>query len=492
MGVQLAGRRLDVDLLARELGNWRTSNASGPAYQGLSDGLRMLIVDGRLPVGAQLPSERSLADALRVSRTTVTAAYTQMRDDGYLRARQGARSTTALPVAPSAAARTSVGTASAGFAGTRAANLAAATLAAPAAAVSHAFTEAAGDVTPYLRDIGIEMVGVAPLREAIAERYCRRGLPTEPDEVVVTTGALHAIGLIMATYTQPGDRVLVEQPTYHGALAAMASRGLRPVPVAMTHDGWELDAIDAAVRQLSPNLAYLIPDNHNPTGMTLPAAGRRRLAQIIAETRTRTIVDETITDMWLDEAVPPPLAAAMTSRRDLVLTVGSMSKSCWGGLRIGWIRAERSALTTIGATRPAIDMGTPIVEQLAAARLLAQADDLLPERRDTLRARRALLLALLEEHLPDWRPDPSRGGMSLWVRLPAPMSTALSAAAARMGLDIPPGPRFGVDGTLERFIRVPYTLPDDQLTEAIELLARAWRRVTGTGAGGSDVGAVVV
>jgi DNA-binding transcriptional MocR family regulator len=484
MSVELAGRRLDVDLLARELGNWRTSSGSGPAYQGLSDGLRMLLVDGRLPVGAQLPSERALADALRVSRTTVTAAYTQMRDDGYLNGRRGARSTTALPVAAASATPA--------IAETAAANLSAATLCAPVAAVSRAFVEAAEQVTPYLHDIGIDLVGVPPLRAAIAERYCARGLPTDPAEIVVTTGALHAIGLILATYTQPGDRVLVEQPTYHGALATMATRGIRPVPVAMTHDGWELDAVDAAVRQLSPNLAYLIPDNHNPTGMTLPPAGRRRLAQIIAETRTRTIVDETITDMWLDESVPPPLAASMTSRRDLVLTVGSMSKSCWGGLRVGWIRAERSALTTIGAMRPAIDMGTPIVEQLAAARLLSQADELLPERRETLRARRALLLALLEQHLPDWRPDPSKGGMSLWVRLPAPMSTALSAAASRLGLEIPPGPRFGVDGTLERFIRVPYTLPDQQLTEAIELLARAWRSITGAGATAGDVGAVVV
>ena len=226
--------------------------------------------------------------------------------------------------------------------------------------------------------------------------------------------------------------------------------------------------------------------------MTLPPAGRTRLAQIIAETRTRTIVDETITDMWLDEAVPPPFAASMTGRRDLVLTVGSMSKSCWGGLRIGWIRAERSTLTTIGALRPAIDMGTPIVEQLAAARLLGRAEELLPERRETLRARRALLLRLLEEHLPDWRPAPGKGGMSLWVRLPAPMSSALSAAASRMGLEIPPGPRFGVDGTLERFIRVPFTLPDEQLTEAIELLARAWRSVTGVHTGGAEPQAVVV
>ena len=479
------GRRLDVDLLARELGNWRTSSASGPAYQGLADGLRMLIVDGRLPVGAQLPSERVFADALRVSRTTVTAAYTQMREDGYLNGRRGARSTTALPVtAPSGSIAPPAAAVST--------NLAAATLAAPAAAVAEAFAEAARDVTPYLHDIGIELVGVPPLREAIAERYCVRGLPTESDQIVVTTGALHAIGLILATYTQAGDRVLVEQPTYHGALAAMASRELRPVPVAMTQDGWELDAVDAAVRQLSPSLAYLIPDNHNPTGRTLPPAGRRRLAQLIADARTRTVIDESITDMWLDEAVPAPLAASMTTRRDLLLTVGSMSKSCWGGLRIGWIRAERSTLTSIGALRPAIDMGTPIVEQLAAARLLAQADDLLPERRETLRARRALLLALLAEHLPDWQPDPGKGGMSLWVRLPAPMSSALSAAASRMGLEIPPGPRFGVDGTLERFIRVPYTLPDDQLIAAIELLARAWRSVTGAYTGGVEARAVIV
>ena len=462
-----------MDLLARELGHWRTSSNSGPAYQGLADGLRMLIVDGRLPVGAQLPSERALADALRVSRTTVTAAYTQMRDDGYLNGRRGARSITALPLTP-AAVPASAEPASV--------NLAAATLAAPAAAVSQAFTEAAQEVTPYLHDIGIELAGVAPLRAAIAERYCGRGLPTHPDEIMVTTGALHAISLIMATYIQPGDTVLVEQPTYHGALATMATRGIRPVPVAMTRHGWELDAIEAAIRQLSPSLAYLVPDNHNPTGMTLPVPERKRLAHIIAETRTRTIIDETITDIWLDEQVPAPFAASMATRRDLVLTVGSMSKSCWGGLRIGWIRAERSTLTTVAALRPAIDMGTAIVEQLAAARLLRIADDLLPERRDILRARRALLLRLLDEQLPDWQPHPGKGGMSLWVRLPAPMSSALSAAASRMGLEIPPGPRFGVDGTLERFIRVPYALPDEQLSEAVALLARAWRSVTGSAA----------
>ncbi len=472
MTVEIPARALDVDLVARELGNWRTSSRSGPAYYGLADAIRLLIVDGRIPVGARLPSERAMADTLRVSRTTVTAAYAQLREDGYLNARRGTRSTTALPVAPVARTETASPTMS----------LAAAALSAPAAAVSEAFVEATHDVTPYLHKVGHELVGVDVLREAVAERYCERGLPTEPDEVLITTGALHAVNLILTTYVQPGDRVLVEQPTYHGALSSIATAGARPVPVAMTEDGWELDALQSAVHQLSPSLAYLIPDNQNPTGLTMPARDRKRLAAIIAETRTRTIIDETILDMWLDEQVPEPMAAAMTTRRDLVLTVGSMSKSFWGGLRVGWIRAERATIATIAALRPSIDMGTPVLEQFAAARLLAQRDELLPERREILRARRAFLLSLLDRHLPDWEPGGGAGGMSLWVRLPAPMSTALSAAASRMGLELPAGPRFGVDGTLERFVRVPYALPEEELSAAIELLARAWHSVTGSSA----------
>ncbi|MBO0677362.1 PLP-dependent aminotransferase family protein [Mycolicibacterium sp. S2-37] len=475
MTVDIPVRALDVDRLARELGNWRTASASGPVYQGLADGIRMLIVDGRLPVGSRLPSERALADALRVSRTTVTAAYAQLRDEGYLHARRGARSITALPPGAVATRHAAGGTPNAGLI-----NLANAAMAAPAEAVHAAYTAAAQQVAPYLHGVGIELAGLTPLREAIAARYCARGLPTEPDEIMVTTGALHAIGLILATYTEPGDRVLVEQPTYHGAIAAISTAGARPVPVALAEDGWDLGAVHAAVRQLAPSLAYVVPDNHNPTGLTMPEPQRHELAALVAETRTRTIVDETMSEVWLDRPGPPPVAAMMTKRRDLVLTTGSMSKSFWGGLRIGWIRADRVTLATVAALRPSIDMGTPILEQLAAAELLRIADDVLPERREILRTRRALMLSLLDRRLPDWQPCPGGGGLALWVRLPAPMSSALSAAASRMGLDIPPGPRFGVDGSLERFVRIPYTLPPDEMAEAVDLLARVWATVTGT------------
>lgn len=458
-----------MDLLARELGNWRTSSSTGPAYLGLADAIRLLIVDGRVPVGSRLPSERALADVLRVSRTTVTAAFTALREDGYLNARRGARSTAALPPRPDAPATPGAPTVS----------LAAAALSAPSAAVLDAFADAARDITPYLAKVGHELSGVSALRAAVAERYTARGLPTDPAQIMITTGAQHALGLILAAFTQSGDRVLVEQPTYHGALSAISAAGARAVPVALHENGWELDAVHAAIRQLAPVLAYTIPDSHNPTGFTMPPEERNRLGHIISETRTRTIVDESIMDMWLDAPPPAPLAASIPSRHDLVLTVGSMSKSFWGGLRIGWIRAEPATLATIAAIRQAVDLGTPILEQLAAARLLAIRDEILPERRELLQARRAHLLELLARRLPDWWPGPGRGGMSLWIQLPAPMSTALSAAASRLGLDLPAGPRFGVDGTLERFVRVPYALPEPQLEEAVDLMARAWQSITG-------------
>ncbi len=215
----------------------------------------------------------------------------------------------------------------------------------------------------------------------------------------------------------------------------------------------------------------------------MPPADRKRICDIVAETRTRTVVDETLTDVWLDTPMPPPVAASMSSRTDLLITIGSMSKSFWGGMRIGWIRAEPSVLATIRAIRPSIDLGTSVIEQLAAARLLTlRADDVLPERREILKGRRTLLLNLLEQHLPEWRPLPGTGGMSLWVQLPAPVSSAMCASASRLGgVELPPGPRFGVDGTLERFVRIPFALPEkNELTEAIELLGRAWRSITGS------------
>jgi DNA-binding transcriptional MocR family regulator len=169
--------------------------------------------------------------------------------------------------------------------------------------------------------------------------------------------------------------------------------------------------------------------------------------------------------------------AAYDPTGDTVITTGSMSKAFWGGLRIGWIRANPMLVHRLGVARATVDLSSPVVEQLVAAELLADADALLDAHRAALRERRDALAAALQATLPEWRFERPRGGLALWVELEAPRSSALAAVADRHGVRVAAGPRFGVDGAFERFVRVPYTLPEPLLTTAVERLSVAWRSV---------------
>ena len=151
-----------------------------------------------------------------------------------------------------------------------------------------------------------------------------------------------------------------------------------------------------------------------------------------------------------------------------------MSKGYWGGLRIGWIRAAPAVIDRLVAARGCLDLASPVIEQLVAAELLAHADEILPRQRDLFRARRDALAAALPSA---WRFTLPSGGLCLWVELDAPRSTALAAIADHHGVRVAAGPRFGVDGAFERFVRLPYALPEPVLVEAVSRLAVAWRAV---------------
>jgi DNA-binding transcriptional MocR family regulator len=151
-----------------------------------------------------------------------------------------------------------------------------------------------------------------------------------------------------------------------------------------------------------------------------------------------------------------------------------MSKGFWAGLRIGWIRAAPATVARLVGARASLDLAGPVIEQLASAELLARADAILPARRAELRARRDALAAALP---PAWHAPLPPGGLTLWVELDAPRSTALAAVADRHGVRVAAGPRFGVDGAFERFVRLPYTLPEPVLAEAAARLQLAWRAV---------------
>ncbi|MFH5208415.1 PLP-dependent aminotransferase family protein [Antrihabitans sp. NCIMB 15449] len=479
----MAMRVLGVSSLTRDLGQWRqgrhddsasSRKSSKPAYQALADNIRLLIHDGRVPLGVALPSERDLASALALSRTTITSTYSLLREDGYLISRQGSRSTVALP--SGATPNGLMFQATVAKPDRPAVDMSYAALPAPPE-VEGAYAAALQALPAYLPSHGMEPIGIAVLREAIAARYRARGLPTEPEQIMVTLGAQHALRLLIAALTSPGERVLIEHPTYPNGIEAIRNAGARPVPVALRPEdgnsgGWDLDGIRSAARQTAAKMAYFVPDFHNPTGLCLDDHGRAELARIARETRMTIVVDESMAELNLD--VEPPTPVASFARGSEVVTIGSASKSFWGGLRVGWIRANPALVTRLAGTRSAVDLGTPIMDQLATAHLLADADAILNARRNLLRRQRDSLLTALTDHLPEWRPLNGSGGMSLWVQLPSPVSTSLAATAPNFGVLLAAGPRFGVEGAFERFIRLPYAQTDADLCLAVSALAAAY------------------
>ncbi len=181
------------------------------------------------------------------------------------------------------------------------------------------------------------------------------------------------------------------------------------------------------------------------------------------------VIDETFIELNLDDVAMPPPAASFGDMR--TITIGSLSKPVWGGLRIGWLRADPSTVQRIAALRAITDMASPVLEQLVAVGVFESLDAIVAERKVLLRARRSALMDALDEHAPAWKYSRPRGGLFLWVELPSATATSLSVRARERGVHFTPGPRFGAAGLLDRYLRLPFTLPPDQLRRAVEVLA---------------------
>ncbi|EOW6618353.1 PLP-dependent aminotransferase family protein [Cronobacter dublinensis] len=462
-------RRTGSASLLRLLGRWQQEHSRLPVYRQLAQALRLVILDGRLPLASRLPGERELAGALGVSRTTIASALGLLRDEGFLISRHGAGSAIALP-AGSASVPTLTGSGGA-------LDLSTAALSA-GPEVLEACQRAVAQLPDYLSHTGYDPHGLLRLREIIAARYGARGLPTSADQVMLVNGAVSGFALVLRLLTGPGDRVVVDNPTYPLAIAAIRGASCRPVPVSMTAQGWDPDGLAATFAQTSPRLAYLIPDYHNPTGCCMDAATRERVAAAAAASRTTLVVDETMVDLWYENAPPPPLAA-FGAEHD-VITLGSAGKSFWGGLRLGWIRASARTIASLVQMRDTLDLGSPLLEQLAVATLMEDSPRFLPPRRAALKARRDACLDAMQRYFPQWRSPRPEGGLSFWVELPCPLATRFAASAEGLGIHLGAGNRFGVDGAFERYLRMPFTLETERLEEAFSRLQPLWQQLMET------------
>ncbi|MGC5011216.1 PLP-dependent aminotransferase family protein [Streptosporangium sp. DT93] len=475
------------ELIAR-LGRW--SSGRGPLYVLLAARLRALVDDGELRPGTRLPPDRELARSLAVGRGTVVAAYDLLQQEGRVVRRQGSgtRVCAAQHLPPGIAGvngGSTHGTSTGDTGGTTANPLLLHLLDPPESVVllscaapeepppilAEAYLEAVARLGRIRHDIGYHPAGYPELRERIASYYRARGVLTSPGQILVTNGAQQALTLLANLLLSPGDTVLTEAPTYPGALESFREAA------ALFRTAADAEEFGAALAD-RPALGYLIPTCHNPTGTIMPPLVRRRLAALAAEHDVPLVEDEVPAELCFSGETPPPLAHYGDGRR--IITVGSLSKLVWGGLRVGWIRAASPVISRLVRLRAVHDLGGEIVGQLAATRLISQVERLREDRITVLRRRHDHLLGELAARLPSWRAEPALGGQTIWVRLPAGDAGAFAQVALRHGVAVPQGRSFDPSGGHGDHLRLPFLSQEDRLTESVASLAAAWRDYDGT------------
>lgn len=471
---------MEARALANSFGTWAAGK--GSLQHKLTSALVRAIRLGLLAPGMRLPSERSLAEALSLSRTTVVSAYDNLREEGWIESRTGS--------------------------GTRVSPRSGAVLAARSAAQAGvlesspllgllAHHEQADMVdfalgSPYALDLPVERfalsaeeyrstvqdhryypMGVAALRHAIAQRYTRLGLPTAPEQVLVTNGAQQGIALCAALFLQRGDTVLVEDPAYFGALDAFLTVGARMSPLPVEVGGVRPSVLRDRITATAARLVYLTPTFQNPTGAVMPRAARKEIAQISHELGVAVIDDCTIADIVLDGVAPPPISTH--DPNGMVITLGSLSKLVWAGLRMGWIRANEATIQRLARIKSAADLGSSILTQRIAARIVDALDDFQKTRRMQLQPRRDLLAKLLARKLPEWKFRVPSGGLFLWVELPSGDAREYAQVALRQGVVVLPGPLMSVSESHRRLLRLPFLAPPETLALGVERMTAAWR-----------------
>ena len=314
------------------------------------------------------------------------------------------------------------------------------------------------------------------LRMSVANRLCARGLTTEPDDLLITGGSQQALTLLATALLEPGDVVLVEDPTYLAALQCFAFTGARVVPVPSDEEGIDPAALEELVIRERPKLLYVIPTFQNPTGRTLPAARRAQVAEI-AERHGLWIAEDDPYGELRFEGAHEPQIAALEPAADRTVLLGSFSKVMAPGLRLGWLRAPAAMLRACVIAKQAADLHTSTVDQAAAARYLADRDlDAHLDRvRTAYRARRDALLDGLAGTLPAgsmWnRPA---GGMFVWVRLPAGHdATGLLRTAITHDVAYVPGAPFFAADAEPGALRMSFTThTPEEITEGLTRLAK--------------------
>ncbi|MFH8371584.1 PLP-dependent aminotransferase family protein [Streptomyces sp. NPDC018031] len=466
------------------LGDW--SQGPGPLYRRLADALARLIGEGALPAGGRLPSERELARGLAVSRATVVAAYDVLRAGGLADSRPGSGTRVARRprlTGPAADGRVPGGGAT---------SVTQRMVTRPERVISLGQVVEPGspdlagalldlvreDLPALLLDAGYHPAGLPALRAAIAAHHTAQGLPTVPEQVLVTTGATQALSLATQLLVRRGGGVAVEAPSWPGCIDTFRAAGARLVQVPMDDEGIRIDALARVFRERQPAVVFTMPTCHNPTGVVMAHGRRRRLAELAAAHGVAVIEDNAHAAALPPGGAPPPLAA-LAPGDALVLTLGSLSKAVWAGLRIGWVRAAPEVVEPLARLKARADLSSPLLDQALAARLLPALPAGAAERGALRDERLDHIERLLRDGVPAWRWRRPQGGSALWIELPDRTDArAFAQVALRHGVEVVPGAAMDPDGGHDHCIRVPFSFPAEVLSAMADRLTAAWTEWT--------------
>ena len=475
-----------------------------PLYCQIREGLRQEITAGTIRSGTRLPSSRQLARDLAVSRITVATAYAELEADGVIEPRAGA-GTFVLPPWPLAAHRESAPVSApcppwqarlSSRINAERDRMLHQVLRGPLDPDTINFAWGAGDprlvpvaefrriLTEVLEEDGAAALGpehadgYPPLRRTLTGYLRQLGLDVTPDDILITAGTQQVIAMVAATLVQPGDRVIVEAPTWPGALDAFQARQAQLIGVPVDGDGMRVDLLEEVLKREQPRLIYTIPTFQNPTGAVMSASRRRALVALAARYGIPILEDDHVREVRFGDPIPPPLAAF--DGHGNVIHASSFTKSLIPALRLGYIVARgplREWLITLKRTS---DLFSSTLMQRALCRYLEQGAVQRHWKRvsHVYRRRHAVMLGALEQHFPPgamW--TGVAGGLVVWVGMPAGVSvSALYDEAVQAGVSFVAGAAFFPEPDDQPFLRLNFAAVEEaEIERGIALLGQVLR-----------------
>ncbi len=467
-------------------------------YRQISQSIRAQILQGLLPDGFRLPPERRLAETLGVNRTTILNAYRDLKGEGLIGGHVG-RGTTVLgqrpqpPVgAPLPQLRWTDLMRPAASGPIEIRELMALSEAEGVILLSAGFPApeltpvelVRGEIEALLGERGPAALiyapteGVSSLRQALAALMGERGVECRPDDVLVTSGSQQAIDLVTRVLVEPGDAVVVEEPTYFGALQVFRAAQARVLGVPIDAQGMRTDLLEHLLRRYQPKLIYTLPSFQNPSGALMTGERRLQLLELAERFHVPLIEDDVYADLSLDGAAPPSLKAL--DRHGFVVHVSSFSKLLCPGLRVGWLVAPRPLLRRLSRAKETADLQTGTLGQMLVERLLRSGAYALHAQRvrEAYRARRDAMQESLHEHARDWASwSLPRGGSYFWCRLAQPLAVdALLARAAERRVAFLPGSLCFAQEPASGYLRLSFSYATPaEIREGVVRLSRAVR-----------------